>query len=248
MLSFLLFLLQFVLIGLYDWIFFINDYIAFSSNCWWAFAFLHATFLTEFVSVILLRRMKLMPITKKHPIWLFTIITGIQLVMAVVFSLVGIIKLKWVIILSASIYASELLSLGVLLLVQKNREKKENDDVALTEIYEEPREEEKRPLPPKKIKSSAILILMKFLADPADWDVPEGFDEINALNELASSSTQYTYATLSSIESDLKEQTDALKMYIHNKSMERAKKSVFTIMDLLEEREKRISDVENNWE
>ena len=91
-----------------------------------------------------------------------------------------------------------------------------------------------------------MLLLMKFLADPNNWDVPEDFDEINALTELASSSTQYTYEELSALESDLKEQTNALKTYIQNRSMNRAKNSVFVIMDLLEERENKIFEVENN--
>ena len=90
-----------------------------------------------------------------------------------------------------------------------------------------------------------MLLLMKFLADPSNWDVPEDFDEINGLIELASRSTQYTYEELSAIESDLKEQTNALKTYIQNNSMNRAKNSVFIIMDLLEEREKRIFEFEN---
>lgn len=73
--------------------------------------------------------MKEMPFTKKHPMWLFTIVMGIQFLFAVVFSLVSIIKLKWVIILSTFVFVTELLSLGVLLLVQKHREKKGyNDD------------------------------------------------------------------------------------------------------------------------
>ena len=75
--------------------------------------------------------------------------------------------------------------------------------------------------------------------------LPEDFDEINELTELASSSTQYTYEELSALESDLKEQTNALKTYIQNRSMNRAKNSVFIIMDLLEERENKILEVEN---
>lgn len=187
-----------------------------------------------------------MPFTKKHPIWLFTIVMGVQFLFAVVFSLVSIIKLKWVIILSAFIFMAELLSLGVLLLVQKHREKKgSNDDYV--EVDEEPQKiEPELPPPPKKIKSTAMLLLMKFLADPNDWDVPEDFDNINELTELASRSTQYTYEELSAIEFDLKEQTSALKTYIQNRSMKRAKNSAFIIMDLLEERENKIFEIENN--
>ena len=246
MLNYLLFLPQLALIALYDWIFFVNEYTAFSANCWWAFSFLHATLLVEFVSMYFLRHMKEMPFTKKHPMWLFTIVIGIQFLFAVVFSLVSIIKLKWVIILSAFVFVTELLSLGILLLVQKHREKKgcNNDDYV--EDDEEPEKiEPELPPPPKKIKSTAMLLLMKFLADPNNWDVPEDFDEINALTELASSSTQYTYEELSALESDLKEQTNALKTYIQNRSMNRAKNSVFIIMDLLEERENKILEVEN---
>ena len=109
MLSYLLILPQIALIALYDWIFFENEYTAFSANCWWAFSFLHATLLVEFVSVYLLRHMKQMPFTKKHPMWLFTIVIGIQFLFAVVFSLVSIIKLKWVIILSAIVFVTKLL-------------------------------------------------------------------------------------------------------------------------------------------
>lgn len=245
MLNYLLFLPQLALIALYDWIFFVNEYTAFSANCWWAFSFLHATLLVEFISVYFLRHMKQMPFTKKHPMWLFTIVVGIQFLFAVVFSLVSIIKLKWVIILSALVFVTELLSLGVLLLVQKHREKKEYSEDDYIEDDEEPEKiEPELPPPPKKIKSTAMLLLMKFLADPNNWDVPEGFDEINELTELASSSTQYTYEELSALESDLKEQTNALKTYIQNRSMNRAKNSVFIIMDLLEEREKKIFEVE----
>ncbi len=246
MLSYLLFLPQIALIALYDWIFFVNEYTAFPANCWWAFSFLHATLLVEFVSVYLLRHMKQMPFTKKHPMWLFTIVMGIQFLFAVVFSLVSIIKLKWVIILSTFVFATELLSLGVLFLVQKHREKKGYTECDETTDEDEAEEvESELPPPPKKIKSTAMLLLMKFLADPNNWDVPEDFDEIDELTELASRSTQYTYEELSAIESDLKEQTNALKTYIQNKSMNRAKNSVFIIMDLLEEREKRIFEFEN---
>jgi len=224
----------------------VNEYTAFSANCWWAFSFLHATLLVEFVSVYLLRHMKQMPFTKKHPMWLFTIVIGIQFLFAVVFSLVSIIKLKWVIILSAIVFVTELLSLGVLLLVQKQREKKGYTECDETMDEDEAEEvEPELPPPPKKIKSTAMLLLMKFLADPNNWDVPEDFNEINELTDLASSSTQYTYEELSAIESDLKEQTNALKTYIQNNSMNRAKNSVFIIMDLLEEREKRIFEFEN---
>lgn len=246
MLNYLLFLPQLALIALYDWVFFVNEYTAFSANCWWAFSFLHATLLVEFISVYFLRHMKQMPFTKKHPMWLFTIVVGIQFLFAVVFSLVSIIKLKWVIILSALVFVTELLSLGVLLLVQKHREKKEYSEDDYIEDDEEPEKiKPELPPPPKKIKSTAMLLLMKFLADPNNWDVPEDFDEINELTELASRSTQYTYEELSAIESDLKEQTNALKTYIQNNSMNRAKNSVFIIMDLLEAREKKIFEVEN---
>ena len=85
---------------------------------------------------------------------------------------------------------------------------------------------------------------MKFIADPNNWDVPEDFEEINRLTELASASSQYTYDELLSLESDLKEQTDALKKYIQNKSMDRAKKTIAVIIDLLEEREIRIGEIE----
>lgn len=246
MINHLLFLPQIALIALYDWIFFVNEYTAFSANCWWAFSFLHATLLVEFVSVYLLRHMKQMPFTKRHPMWLFTIVIGIQFLFSVVFSLVSFIKLKWVIILLTFVFAAELLSLGFLLLVQKHREKKGYSDYDEAEDEDEPEEiEPELPPPPKKIKSTAMLLLMKFLADPNNWDVPEDFNEINELTDLASSSTQYTYEELSAIESDLKEQTNALKTYIQNNSMNRAKNSVFIIMDLLEEREKRIFEFEN---
>ena len=237
---------QIALIALYDWIFSVNKYTAFSANCWWAFYFLHATLLVEFVSVYLLRRMKQMPFTKRHPMRLFTIVIGIQFLFSVVFSLVSFIKLKWEIILLTFVFAAELLSLGFLLLVQKHREKKGYSDYDEAEDEDEPEEiEPELPPPPKKIKSTAMLLLMKFLADPNNWDVPEDFNEINELTNLASSSTQYTYEELSAIESDLKEQTNALKTYIQNNSMNRAKNSVFIIMDLLEEREKRIFEFEN---
>ena len=254
MVSYLLFLPQIALIALYDWIFFVNEYTAFPANCWWAFSFLHATLLVEFLSAYLLRRMKQMPFTKKHPMWLFTIVIGIQYLFAVVFSLVSFIKLKWVIILSACVFAVELLSLGILLLVQKHREKKGCDECEETEDQpenaaeeqDEPEEAEPElPPPPKKVKSTAMLLLMKFLADPSNWDVPEDFDEIIELTELASASSQYTYEELSAIEADLKDQTNALKTYIRNNSMPRAKNTVFIIMDLLIEREKRIVELEN---
>ena len=146
----------------------------------------------------------------------------------------------------AFVFIAELLSLDVLLLVQKHREKNGHDGCDEMENQDEPEiVEPELPPPPKKIKSSAMLLLMKFLADPSNWDVPEDFDEINGLIELASRSTQYTYEELSAIESDLKEQTNALKTYIQNRSMNRAKNSVFIIMDLLEEREKRIFEFEN---
>lgn len=254
MLIYLLFLPQLALIALYDWIFFVNEYTAFSANCWWAFSFLHSALLVEFVSVYFLRHMKKMPFTKKHPMWLFTIVMGIQFIFSVVFSLVGIIKLNLVIILSALVLAAELLSLGVLLLVQKHREKKDCGDDDHAEDDEESEKIETEPPspppppppPPEKIKSTAMLLLMKFLADPNNWDVPEDFDEINELIELASSSTQYTYEELSDLESDLKVQTDALKTYIQNRSMTRAKNSVFIVMDLLKKRESKISEIENN--
>ena len=236
---------QIALIVLYDWIFFVNEYTAFSANCWWAFSFLHATLLVEFVSVYLLRHMKQMPFTKKHPMWLFTIVMGIQFLFAVVFSLVNIIKLKWVIILSAFVFMVELLSVGVLLLVQKHREKNGHYGYDEMESQDEPEiVEPELPPPPKNIKSSAMLLLMKFLADPSNWDVPEDFDEINELTELASSSTQYTYEELSTIESELKDQTNALKTYIQNQSMNQAKKSVFIIIDLIKEREAQINKIE----
>lgn len=251
MISYLLFLPQLALIALYDWIFFVNEYTAFSANCWWAFSFLHTSLLVEFVSVVLLRHMKQMPLTKKHPMWLFTIIMGIQFLLSVVFSLVSIIKLKWVVILSSVVFAVELLSFGVLMLVQKHRDKKinsysdetEEEDVP-EEVEPEPEPEPELPPPPEKIKSTAMLLLMKFLADPNNWDVPEDFEEINRLTELVSASSQYTYDELLSLESDLKEQTDALKKYIQNKSMDRAKKTIAVIIDLLKEREIRIGEIE----
>lgn len=245
MLNYLLFLPQLALIALYDCIFFVNEYTAFPANCWWAFSFLHATLLVEFVSVYFLRHMKQMPFTKKHPMWLFTIVIGIQFLFSVVFSLVSVINLKWVIILSAFVFVTELLSLGFLFLVQKHREKKVNGDGDEADDEDEPKEiEPELPPPPPKIKSTAMLLLMKFLADPNNWNVPEDFDEINELTELASSSTQYTYEELSTIESELKNQTNALKMYIQNQSMNQAKKSVFIIKNLLKEREAQINKIE----
>lgn len=245
--AFLLFVPQILLITLYDLVYFTNDYVSFSANCWWAFSFLHATLLTELISIYLLRHMKQMPFTKKHPMWLFTIEFGIQYLFAVVFSLVRIIKLKWVIILSSVVFIIELFSLEVLLLIQKHREKISAEDGTETESEDiVDGDERELPSPPPKITSTAMLLLMKFLADPNNWDVPEEFNEINRLTELASSSTQYTYEKLLYIENDIKEQTNALKTYIQSESFQRAKSTVLTIIDLLERREKIIFDIEKS--
>lgn len=253
---YLLFLPQFALVALYDWIFFMNEYSEFSANRWWAFAFLHATLLAEFVFMCFLRHMKKMPISKKHPMCWFTIVMGLQFLMVIIFSLVDF-RLRWVIILCASIFALELFSGGILLLVQKRREKRgssnEKEEVKGKKVKEKKIKEEKvkeeepeLPPPPKKIKSSAMLLLMKFLADPGNWDVPEGFSEIDALTDMASTSTQYTYEELAQIESEIKEQTDALKSYLKNESLTRAKNEVYIIMDLLRKRERQIREIEKN--
>lgn len=248
MLHYLLFLPQIALITLYDWVFFANEYTLFPANCWWAFAFLHVTLMFEFVSMYFLRQMKQMPFTKKHPMWLFTIIIGIQFLLTVIFSLVSTIKLKWVIILLAFVFTTELLSLGVLLFVQKHRNKKGHNNYgeALDEDVQKEVEQDLLP-PPKQIKSTSLLLLMKFLANPNSWGVPEDFYEIDELTVLASTSSQYTYNELLYLESALKLHTDALKKYIQNQSINRAKNSIFVIMDLLQEREKRINEIEENY-
>ena len=87
---------------------------------------------------------------------------------------------------------------------------------------------------------------MKFLADPSNWDVPEGFKEIDQLTEAASTASQYTYEELSEIEDSIKEQTNALKAYLQNDSIPRAKTVLYNIIDLLEEREAKIDEIENN--
>lgn len=244
MLSYLLFLPQIALIALYDWIFFVNEYTAFPANCWWAFSFLHATLLVEFVSVYLLRHMKQMPFTQKHPMWLFSIVFSIQFLFSVFFSLVSFINLKWSIIFSSVVLIAETFSFVVLLIVQKYREKKNTaENIAEYEAEEGVEVEEILPLP-QKIQSTAMLLLMRFLADPRSWNVPKEFNEIYELADIVSYLTQYTYKELSVIESELKRQTDALKTYINNRSFNRAKKTIDIIADILLEREEQIKEIE----
>ena len=246
--NYFLFLPQLALAALYDWIFFVNEYSAYPAERWWAFAFLHATLLAEIVFVCFLRRMKQMPLIKKQPMWLFTTVFALQFLLTVVFSLVSAITLKWVIILSSAVLAIHLLLFGILLLVQKRRDKKERGDEDSSEVIEpEPQPEPELPEPPKKIKSSSMLLLLKFLSDPGSWEVPADFAVMKELTDAASSSKQYTYEELSDIEAKLKEHTNALKTFIKNKSMQRAESTALAIIDLLKEREDKIFEVESYW-
>ena len=245
MLNYLLVLPQFVVITLYDWIFFSKNCRSFSLNCWWAMVFLHAVLVLEVISICFLRHMKQMPITKKHPIWLFLIIFSIQLLFSVVFSLVSFIKIKWIIIASSSVLFAEFLSFVALLLVQKHRERKNMEEDSVEDAFEYEEDEEEEVLPPlQKKQSTAMLLLMRFLADPRGWNVPKEFNEIYELADIVSYLTQYTYKELSVIESELKRQTDALKTYINNRSFNRAKKTIDIIADILLEREEQIKEIE----
>ncbi len=248
MLNYLLYAPQLLLIALYDWIFFANDYSSYPASCWWAFVLLHSTIIVEIVATCVLRHMKTMPLTKKHPMWLFSIIIGLQLVCATVFSLIQTIGLKWTIIFQSSIIGLELFSFGILYLIQRHREKSDpkfSNEIETDNNDGEYYEEDDSYKTPQKIKSSAMLLLMNFLSDPNNWNVPNGFEEINELTELASASTQYTYEELSAVESELKTQTNALKTYLHNESLSRAKTCVSIISDLLRKREDEIFDIEN---
>lgn len=253
---------QLALLGLFDWIYFINDFSGYTAKQWWAFALLHAAILVEFVALFVLRRMKAMPISKKHPIVVFTVYFVIQLVLAIVFTLVNKIELKYVIIFEATVLVLELLAFGTLYLMQRHRDKKsgnvtekpkkkhesvvEDDDEDETEEEAVETVEEEEPAP-IKVKSSAMLLLLQFLADPAKWNVPEELSkDIDILTQIASNASQHSYDVLGGIEVQLKTQTDALKSYVGNQSIDRAKATVRKIIEILNERENQIDEIEQN--
>lgn len=247
---FLMIVSQLALLGLFDWIYFIND-----AKQWWAFGLLHAVVVVEFIALYVLRRMKTMPISKKHPIVVFTVYFAIQFIATTVYTLVDQENVRYILsIVFWTVFVLELLAFGALYLMLRHSEKgkepkkEKNQKGKTTDTAEgknaDANEEENAPI---KVNSSSMILLLQFLSNPGDFDIPEELSkDIDILTQIASNATQHSYDVLGGLEVKLKVQIDSLKSYIEKKSVSRAKATVKKIVETLNDRENQIDEIERN--
>lgn len=253
---------QLVLLGGFDWFFYAYALEKYSKNIWWHFAAANLIVLSAIVLTVLLRKLEKCPLIKISPAFYLALVSFFALIVLLILVLLDLQSLKAILIVDGVLVGIAALSELILFLVKRHRfgaeekakkdaraEKKqksaEEEEEPEEELAEDPEEEpEAEPLVRKKC--SAMLLLMTYITDIKSWDNLDTMPYLYPLIEAASACRQYTYATeaLETLESELKQQTNALKTYTNNNSADRASLTANRIIEILEEREKLLEESE----
>jgi hypothetical protein len=228
---------QLIFLALFDVVFFLNDTSAYTDVNWWCFALLHVAFVLEIVSLVLLRKLKTLPFSKKtHPIIAFMVVFLCHALCATLFSLIPNVEFKIALIANLIFIAVMLVLLGYLLLVQLYRVKKEEK--------KNPKPKKEKPAPPEKLDSTALEALKQTVDNNAALAGAIPADELNSLKELVGLATPYTYEELDYTEKELKKQLNLLKTLLANDDKDAIPEVIEDVKSVLASRENQIADVE----
>lgn len=228
---------QIIFLALFDIVFFLNDTSAYTDVNWWCFALLHTAFVLEIVSLVLLRKLKTLPFSKKtHPIMAFMVVFLCHALCATLLSLIPNVEFKITLIINLVFIAAMLVLLGYLLLVQLYRIKKEEK--------KNPKPKKEKPAPPEKLDSTALEALKQTVNNDTSLAGVISADELNSLKELVDLATPYTYEELDYTEKELKKQLNLLKTLLANDDKDSIPDVIEDIKSVLASRENQISDVE----
>lgn len=168
---------QILFLALYDVIFFLNDTSAYTDSKWWCFALLHTAFVIEIASLVLLRKLKTLPFSKKvHPIIAFMVVFLCHALCATIFSLIPDVGFSIVLIANLIFIGIMLVLLGYLLLVQLYRIKKEEK--------KNPKPKKEKPTPPEKLKSTSLDMLKAVIEADSALSAAISDEELTSLKEL----------------------------------------------------------------
>lgn len=95
------------------------------------------------------------------------------------------------------------------------------------------------------ITEISSLLIEDYVTDLKKWNNLDSMPFLNELIDVVTNCRQYTYEELRSIEEEIKVQTNALKTYTNNNSVERATSTANRIVILLDQREEEIDKIEN---
>lgn len=236
-------MVQLVLLSIFDYFFVIHSIGVSSVYSWWFFAAYNLVAISAVIMSIVLRHIddvKVLPST----------VLMITVLISFLFSTISIIvdyqNLKFAIISAFSMVIISTVMEAIMYLVQHYRCKRTKTEVEVqqSDLGEDAEDdvvvEEK-----VKIKSSALLLLMTYITDLKKWDNLDSMPFLNELINVVTDCRQYTYEELRSIEEEIKVQTNALKAYTNNNSVERATSTANRIVILLNQREEEIDKIEN---
>ena len=230
---------QIIFLALFDVVFFLNDTSAYTDGNWWCFALLHTAFVLEIVSLILLKKLKTLPFSKKtHPIIAFMVVFLCHVLVAALFCLIPNVDFTVVLIANFALIGIMLVLLGYLLLVQLYRVRKEEK--------KNPKPKKEKPAPPEKLKSTALADLQTMIEESKELASLLPPEEHTALKELAELATPYTYEELEYTEKELKKQQNLLKTLLTNDDTDAIMDAVEDIKSVLASRESQIAEVEKD--
>lgn len=233
---------QLVLLSFFDYFFVIHSIGVSSMYSWWFFAAYNLVAISAVIMSIVLRHIddvKVLPST----------VSMITVLISFLFSTISIIdyqNLKFVIISAFSMVIISTVMEAIMYLIQHYRYKHTKTEVELQQSDLGEYAEDDVVVEDKvKIKSSALLLLMTYVTDMKKWDNLDSMPFLEELIRVVTDCRQYTYEELRSIEEEIKVQTNALKTYTNNNSVERATSTANRIVILLDQREEEIDKIEN---
>lgn len=236
-------IVQLVLLISFDYFFVIHSIGVSSVYSWWFFGAYNLVAISAIIMSIVLRRIddvKVLPST----------VLMITVLISFLFSTIAIIidykNLKFSIISAFSIVIISAVMETTMYVIQHYRCKrtKAEEEVQQSDLGED-NEEDVVVEVKVKIKSSALLLLMTYITDLKKWDNLDSMPFLDELINVVTDCRQYTYEELRSIEEEIKVQTNALKTYTNNNSVERATSTANRIVNLLDQREEEIDKIEN---
>ena len=236
-------MVQLVLLSFFDYFFVIHSIGVSSMYSWWFFVAYNLVAISAVIMSIVLRHIddvKVLPST----------VLMITVLISFLFSAISIIidyqNLKFAIISAFSMVIISAAMEAIMYLIQHYRCKRTKTEVELQQSDLGEYAEDDVVVEDKvKIKSSALLLLMTYVTDMKKWANLDSMPFLNELIDVVTNCRQYTYEELRSIEEEIKVQTNALKTYTNNNSVERATSTANRIVILLDQREEEIDKIEN---
>ena len=236
-------IVQLMLLSSFDYFFVIHSIGISSVYSWWFFAAYNLVSASAVVMSIVLRHIddvKVLPST----------ILTVTVLISFVFSTTSIIidyqNLKFTIISAFSMVIISVMMETTMYVIQHYRCKRTTVEAETQRADLSEDDEDDAVIVVKvKIKSSALLLLMTYITDLKKWDNLDSMPFLEELICVVTDCRQYTYEELRSIEEEIKVQTNALKIYTNNNSVERATATAKRIINLLDLREEEIDKIEN---